>query len=55
MCSPCQVLYPVCHVRNLMLWSAVYLPCSSPSTPADDTCAPYPVPGSSPEEQPLGR
>uniref|UniRef100_A0A8C3URY6 phosphatidylinositol-3,5-bisphosphate 3-phosphatase n=1 Tax=Catharus ustulatus TaxID=91951 RepID=A0A8C3URY6_CATUS len=49
------VLYPVCHVRNLMLWSAVYLPCSSPSTPADDTCAPYPVPGSSPEEQPLGR
>ncbi|OXB65900.1 hypothetical protein ASZ78_008594 [Callipepla squamata] len=50
-----QVLYPVCHVRNLMLWSAVYLPCSSPSTPADDTCAPYPVPGSSPEDQPLGR
>uniref|UniRef100_A0A8C2TV43 phosphatidylinositol-3,5-bisphosphate 3-phosphatase n=1 Tax=Coturnix japonica TaxID=93934 RepID=A0A8C2TV43_COTJA len=49
------VLYPVCHVRNLMLWSAVYLPCSSPSTPADDTCAPYPVPGSSPEDQPLGR
>ncbi|XP_021268904.1 myotubularin-related protein 3 isoform X2 [Numida meleagris] len=50
-----SVLYPVCHVRNLMLWSAVYLPCSSPSTPADDTCAPYPVPGSSPEDQPLGR
>ncbi|XP_050779637.1 myotubularin-related protein 3 isoform X3 [Gopherus flavomarginatus] len=49
------VLYPVCHVRNLMLWSAVYLPCSSPSTPADDTCAPYPVPGSSPEDQSLGR
>ncbi|XP_071427864.1 phosphatidylinositol-3,5-bisphosphate 3-phosphatase MTMR3 isoform X2 [Pithys albifrons albifrons] len=50
-----SVLYPVCHVRNLMLWSAVYLPCSSPSTPADDSCAPYPVPGSSPDEQPLGR
>ncbi|XP_019394827.1 PREDICTED: myotubularin-related protein 3 isoform X1 [Crocodylus porosus] len=50
-----SVLYPVCHVRNLMLWNAVYLPCSSPSTPADDTCAPYPVPGSSPEDQPLGR
>ncbi|XP_075773135.1 phosphatidylinositol-3,5-bisphosphate 3-phosphatase MTMR3 isoform X4 [Pelodiscus sinensis] len=49
------VLYPVCHVRNLMLWSAVYLPCSSPSTPADDTCAPYPVPGSNPEDQSLGR
>ncbi|XP_077164648.1 phosphatidylinositol-3,5-bisphosphate 3-phosphatase MTMR3 isoform X9 [Paroedura picta] len=50
-----SVLYPVCHVRNLMLWSAVYLPCSSPSTPADDTCAPYPVPNSTPEDQPLGR
>ncbi|XP_031804754.1 myotubularin-related protein 3 [Sarcophilus harrisii] len=49
------VLYPVCHVRNLMLWSAVYLPCPSPSTPADDTCAPYPVPGASPEDQPLSR
>ncbi|XP_029475326.1 myotubularin-related protein 3 isoform X3 [Rhinatrema bivittatum] len=49
------VLYPVCHVRNLMLWSAVYLPCSSPSTPADESCVPYPVPCSSPEEQPLGR
>ncbi|XP_054851884.1 myotubularin-related protein 3 isoform X2 [Eublepharis macularius] len=50
-----SVLYPVCHVRNLMLWSAVYLPCSSPSTPADDTCAPYPVPNSTPEDQPLSR
>ncbi|XP_053136023.1 myotubularin-related protein 3 isoform X4 [Hemicordylus capensis] len=50
-----SVLYPVCHVRNLMLWSAVYLPCSSPSTPADDTCAPYPVPSSNPEDPPLGR
>ncbi|XP_006007536.1 myotubularin-related protein 3 isoform X3 [Latimeria chalumnae] len=49
------VLYPVCHVRNLLLWSAVYLPSSSPSTPADDTCAPYLVPGSNPEDQPLGR
>ncbi|XP_030073417.1 phosphatidylinositol-3,5-bisphosphate 3-phosphatase MTMR3 isoform X6 [Microcaecilia unicolor] len=49
------VLYPVCHVRNLMLWSAVYLPSSSPSTPADESAAPYPVPGSSPEEQSLGR
>uniref|UniRef100_A0A8C0X9C7 phosphatidylinositol-3,5-bisphosphate 3-phosphatase n=1 Tax=Castor canadensis TaxID=51338 RepID=A0A8C0X9C7_CASCN len=32
------VLYPVCHVRNLMLWSAVYLPCPSPSTPLFNTC-----------------
>ncbi|XP_055405437.1 myotubularin-related protein 3 isoform X5 [Bubalus kerabau] len=49
------VLYPVCHVRNLMLWSAVYLPCPSPSTPVDDSCAPYPAPGSSPDDPPLSR
>ncbi|EPY85425.1 myotubularin-related protein 3 isoform c-like protein [Camelus ferus] len=49
------VLYPVCHVRNLMLWSAVYLPCPSPSTPADDSCAPYPAPGTSPDDPPLSR
>ncbi|XP_005869806.1 PREDICTED: myotubularin-related protein 3 isoform X5 [Myotis brandtii] len=49
------VLYPVCHVRNLMLWSAVYLPCPSPSTPVDDSCAPYPAPGSSPDDPLLSR
>ncbi|KAJ7994091.1 hypothetical protein DPEC_G00262330 [Dallia pectoralis] len=49
------VLHPVCHVRNLMLWTAVYLPSSSPTTPSDESCAPYPVPGASPEEAPLGR
>ncbi|XP_057687030.1 myotubularin-related protein 3 isoform X1 [Corythoichthys intestinalis] len=49
------VLHPVCHVRNLMLWTAVYLPSSSPTTPSDDSCAPYPLPGSNPEEAPLGR
>ncbi|XP_072770361.1 phosphatidylinositol-3,5-bisphosphate 3-phosphatase MTMR3-like isoform X1 [Nerophis lumbriciformis] len=49
------VLHPVCHVRNLMLWTAVYLPSSSPTTPSDDSCAPYPVPGSNPEEATLGR
>ncbi|XP_051777508.1 myotubularin-related protein 3 isoform X1 [Erpetoichthys calabaricus] len=48
------VLHPVCHVRNLMLWSAVYLPNSSPSTPAEDSSAPFPVSGSVPEDQPLG-
>ncbi|XP_041078814.1 myotubularin-related protein 3-like isoform X4 [Polyodon spathula] len=48
------VLHPVCHVRNLMLWSAVYLPNPSPSTPTDESCAPYPVPGSTSEDQPLG-
>lgn len=50
-----QVLHPVCHVRNLMLWSAVYLPSSSPTTPSDDSCAPYPVPGSNSEDTPLAR
>ncbi|KAM6165349.1 phosphatidylinositol-3,5-bisphosphate 3-phosphatase MTMR3 isoform 2-T2 [Erethizon dorsatum] len=49
------VLYPVCHVRNLMLWSAVYLPCPSPSTPVDDSCAPYPASGTSPDDPPLSR
>uniref|UniRef100_A0A8C9YN95 phosphatidylinositol-3,5-bisphosphate 3-phosphatase n=1 Tax=Sander lucioperca TaxID=283035 RepID=A0A8C9YN95_SANLU len=49
------VLHPVCHVRNLMLWTAVYLPSSSPTTPSDDSCAPYPVPGCNPEDAPLGR
>nr|XP_020454867.1 myotubularin-related protein 3 isoform X2 [Monopterus albus] len=49
------VLHPVCHVRNLMLWTAVYLPSSSPTTPSDDSCAPYPGPGVNPEDAPLGR
>ncbi|XP_035495085.2 myotubularin-related protein 3 isoform X1 [Scophthalmus maximus] len=49
------VLHPVCHVRNLMLWTAVYLPSSSPTTPSDDSCAPYPVPGANQEDAPLGR
>ncbi|CAN9512713.1 unnamed protein product [Ophioblennius macclurei] len=49
------VLHPVCHVRNLMLWTAVYLPSSSPTTPSDDSCAPYPAPGANTEDAPLGR
>ncbi|XP_066500866.1 myotubularin-related protein 3 isoform X2 [Hoplias malabaricus] len=49
------VLHPVCHVRNLMLWTAVYLPSSSPTTPSDDSCAPYPASGANPEDQLLGR
>ncbi|XP_060048826.1 myotubularin-related protein 3 isoform X3 [Erinaceus europaeus] len=49
------VLYPVCHVRNLMLWSAVYLPCPSPSTPVDESCAPYPAPATAPDDPPLSR
>ncbi|NP_001088055.1 myotubularin related protein 3 homeolog S [Xenopus laevis] len=49
------VLYPVCHVRNLMLWSAVYLPGSSPSTPSVESCTPYPASGSATEEPPICR
>ncbi|KAJ8379504.1 hypothetical protein SKAU_G00002820 [Synaphobranchus kaupii] len=49
------VLHPVCHVRNLMLWTAVYLPSSSPTTPSDDSCAPYPASGANPEDAPMGR
>ncbi|NP_001080011.1 myotubularin related protein 3 homeolog L [Xenopus laevis] len=49
------VLYPVCHVRNLMLWSAVYLPGSSPSTPSEESCTPYPASGSATEEPPVCR
>ncbi|XP_029468701.1 myotubularin-related protein 4 isoform X2 [Rhinatrema bivittatum] len=30
------ILHPVCHVRALHLWTAVYLPTSSPCTPAED-------------------
>ncbi|XDV21543.1 hypothetical protein PO909_026630 [Leuciscus waleckii] len=42
------VLHPVCHVRNLMLWSAVYLPNSAPSTPSDESCVPNSAPSASP-------
>lgn len=46
-----MVLHPVCHVRNLMLWSAVYLPSSSPSTPNEE----YSAHKGSNEETPNGR
>ncbi|XP_062409448.1 myotubularin-related protein 3 isoform X2 [Sardina pilchardus] len=49
------VLHPVCHVRNLMVWSAVYLPGSSPSTPCEESCAPYPAHKASSEDTPNGR
>ncbi|XP_058632643.1 myotubularin-related protein 3 isoform X2 [Onychostoma macrolepis] len=49
------VLHPVCHVRNLMLWSAVYLPNSAPSTPSDESCVPHSAPSASPEDTPVGR
>ncbi|KAM3936398.1 phosphatidylinositol-3,5-bisphosphate 3-phosphatase MTMR4 isoform 1-T1 [Leptodactylus fuscus] len=31
-----MVLHPVCHVRALQLWTAVYIPASSPCMPIDD-------------------
>ncbi|XP_026099136.1 myotubularin-related protein 3 isoform X2 [Carassius auratus] len=49
------VLHPVCHVRNLMLWSAVYLPNSAPSTPSDESCVPNSAPSASPEDTPVSR
>ncbi|XP_066508495.1 myotubularin-related protein 3 isoform X2 [Hoplias malabaricus] len=50
-----MVLHPVCHVRNLMLWSAVYLPNSAPSTPCEESGASYASPSVSPEGTPPGR
>ncbi|XP_073695711.1 phosphatidylinositol-3,5-bisphosphate 3-phosphatase MTMR3-like isoform X2 [Garra rufa] len=50
-----MVLHPVCHVRNLMLWSAVYLPNSAPSTPSDESCVPHSAPLASPEDTPVSR
>ncbi|XP_072521248.1 phosphatidylinositol-3,5-bisphosphate 3-phosphatase MTMR3 [Salminus brasiliensis] len=49
-----MVLHPVCHVRNLMLWSAVYLPNSAPSTPCEESGT-YASPLVSPEDTPPGR
>lgn len=37
----CQVLQPVCHTRALQLWTAVYLPTSSPCTAVDDSMELY--------------
>ncbi|XP_024288434.2 myotubularin-related protein 4 isoform X5 [Oncorhynchus tshawytscha] len=40
---PCHemVLQPVCHTRALQLWTAVYLPTSSPCTAAEDAMELY--------------
>uniref|UniRef100_A0A672G0U9 phosphatidylinositol-3,5-bisphosphate 3-phosphatase n=1 Tax=Salarias fasciatus TaxID=181472 RepID=A0A672G0U9_SALFA len=35
------VLHPVCHTRALQLWTAVYLPTSSPCTAVDDSVELY--------------
>ncbi|XP_062844498.1 myotubularin-related protein 3 isoform X2 [Trichomycterus rosablanca] len=50
-----MVLHPVCHVRNLMLWSAVYLPNSAPSTLCEESCASYSAASASPEDTRPGR
>lgn len=49
---PCHdmVLQPVCHTRALQLWTAVYLPTSSPCTSVDDAMELYLPPNVSGEE-----
>lgn len=41
-----QVLHPVCHVRALHLWTAVYLPASSPHPLGQEDMDIYMPPGS---------
>ncbi|CAJ0967650.1 unnamed protein product [Ranitomeya imitator] len=41
-----MVLHPVCHVRALQLWTAVYIPASSPCMPIDDGMELYLSPAS---------
>lgn len=45
-----QVLQPVCHTRALQLWTAVYLPTSSPCTAVDDSMELYLPPSAAGEE-----
>lgn len=49
---PCHdmVLQPVCHTRALQLWTAVYLPTSSPCTAAEDAMEIYLSPSAQGEE-----
>ncbi|XP_043085607.1 myotubularin-related protein 4 isoform X2 [Puntigrus tetrazona] len=49
---PCHdmVLQPVCHTRALQLWTAVYLPTSSPCTAAEDAMELYLSPSAGAEE-----
>uniref|UniRef100_A0A8C6WN71 phosphatidylinositol-3,5-bisphosphate 3-phosphatase n=1 Tax=Neogobius melanostomus TaxID=47308 RepID=A0A8C6WN71_9GOBI len=49
---PCHdmVLQPVCHTRALQLWTAVYLPTSSPCTAMDDAMELYLSPNVNGEE-----
>ncbi|TWW74123.1 Myotubularin-related protein 4 [Takifugu flavidus] len=45
-----MVLQPVCHTRALQLWTAVYLPTSSPCTAVDDSMELYLPPSAAGEE-----
>ncbi|XP_030392392.1 myotubularin-related protein 4 isoform X1 [Gopherus evgoodei] len=45
-----QVLHPVCHVRALHLWTAVYLPASSPCPLGEEGMDRYLPPGSQSQE-----
>ncbi|XP_036379152.1 myotubularin-related protein 4 isoform X2 [Megalops cyprinoides] len=45
-----MVLQPVCHTRALQLWTAVYLPTSSPCTAAEDAVELYLSPSTQGEE-----
>uniref|UniRef100_A0A8C0GYN3 phosphatidylinositol-3,5-bisphosphate 3-phosphatase n=1 Tax=Chelonoidis abingdonii TaxID=106734 RepID=A0A8C0GYN3_CHEAB len=45
-----QVLHPVCHVRALHLWTAVYLPASSPCPLGEEGMDCYLPPGSQSQE-----
>ncbi|CAF98531.1 unnamed protein product [Tetraodon nigroviridis] len=44
------VLQPVCHTRALQLWTAVYLPTSSPCTAVDDSMELYLPPSAAGDE-----
>ncbi|XP_015223234.1 myotubularin-related protein 4 isoform X2 [Lepisosteus oculatus] len=45
-----MVLQPVCHTRALLLWTAVYLPTSSPCTAAEDSMDAFLSPATPGEE-----
>ncbi|XP_056140421.1 myotubularin-related protein 4 isoform X2 [Lampris incognitus] len=45
-----MVLQPVCHTRALQLWTAVYLPTSSPCTAVDDAMELYLSPSATGDE-----
>uniref|UniRef100_A0A8C7UW48 phosphatidylinositol-3,5-bisphosphate 3-phosphatase n=1 Tax=Oncorhynchus mykiss TaxID=8022 RepID=A0A8C7UW48_ONCMY len=58
-CSVWSLLRPANRILRNMLYSShsetLWLLFSSPTTPSDESCAPYPVPGANTEDTPLGR